>query len=179
MVVTDVSMNLSPLTERGGGRLLAICSVTLDEVMVIHDVKVIDGIRGLIVAMPNRKLMDKCYYCHYKNHLRARYCNSCGRRLCDELQRESHPPNQLLTPPSARSSDYYTDVVHPISQSFRLVLEEAVLTTYKHLKSNPIKPAPKFDLDNDDDHSGTTQSPLPKTVCHPDSQEHSDGRTDL
>jgi len=37
------------------GKMKAIVSVTLDDMFVIHDVKVVEGQNGLFVAMPSRK----------------------------------------------------------------------------------------------------------------------------
>lgn len=37
------------------GKLRAIVSVTFDDLFVVHDIKVIEGINGLFIAMPNRK----------------------------------------------------------------------------------------------------------------------------
>lgn len=54
MVVTDVRVR-KILT---GGRMKAIVSVTLDNMFVIHDVKVVEGYKGLFVAMPSRKTPD-------------------------------------------------------------------------------------------------------------------------
>lgn len=37
------------------GRMRAVVSITLDQVFVVHDIKVIEGERGLFIAMPSRK----------------------------------------------------------------------------------------------------------------------------
>ncbi len=37
------------------GKMKAIVSVTIDNAFVVHDVKVVEGTNGLIVAMPSRK----------------------------------------------------------------------------------------------------------------------------
>lgn len=37
------------------GKMKAIVSVTLDNMLVIHDIKVIDGVEKMFVAMPSRK----------------------------------------------------------------------------------------------------------------------------
>ncbi|MBW7874509.1 MAG: septation regulator SpoVG [Candidatus Cloacimonetes bacterium] len=39
----------------GGGKLRAFASITLDNQFVVHDLKVIEGAKGLFVAMPSRK----------------------------------------------------------------------------------------------------------------------------
>ncbi|MEK6793356.1 MAG: septation regulator SpoVG [Spirochaetota bacterium] len=40
----------------GEGRLKAYASVTFDDVFVIHNVKIIEGTRGIFVAMPSRRV---------------------------------------------------------------------------------------------------------------------------
>jgi len=40
------------------GKMKAIVSVTFDNEIVIHDIKVIEGENGLFIAMPSRKTMD-------------------------------------------------------------------------------------------------------------------------
>ena len=39
----------------------AIVSVTFDDALVIHDVKVVEGDKGLFVAMPSKKMPDGEY----------------------------------------------------------------------------------------------------------------------
>ena len=43
------------------GKMKAVASVTLDEVFVVHDIKVIDGEKGLFIAMPSKKAADGEY----------------------------------------------------------------------------------------------------------------------
>ena len=40
------------------GKLKAVASVTLDNEMVVHDIKVIEGEKGLFIAMPSKKSLD-------------------------------------------------------------------------------------------------------------------------
>jgi len=54
MNVTDVRVR-KILTD---GKMKAIVSVTLNDMFVIHDVKVVEGQKGLFVAMPSRKTPD-------------------------------------------------------------------------------------------------------------------------
>ena len=37
------------------GKMKAVVSVTFDDVFVVHDVKVVEGMNGIFVAMPSRK----------------------------------------------------------------------------------------------------------------------------
>lgn len=43
------------------GKMKAIASITLDDEFVIHDIKVIEGDKGLFIAMPSRKAADGEY----------------------------------------------------------------------------------------------------------------------
>ncbi len=43
------------------GKLKAIASITIDDEMVIHDIKVISGDKGLFISMPSRKTPDGVY----------------------------------------------------------------------------------------------------------------------
>ena len=40
------------------GKMKAVVSITIDEEFVVHDIKVIDGEKGLFIAMPSRKTAD-------------------------------------------------------------------------------------------------------------------------
>lgn len=43
------------------GKMKAIVSITLDEEFVVHDIKVIEGEKGLFIAMPSKKATDGEY----------------------------------------------------------------------------------------------------------------------
>ena len=43
------------------GKLKAVVSITIDNEFVIHDIKVIEGDKGLFIAMPSRKSADGEY----------------------------------------------------------------------------------------------------------------------
>lgn len=40
------------------GKMKAVVSVTFDNEFVVHDIKVIEGEKGLFIAMPSRKALD-------------------------------------------------------------------------------------------------------------------------
>ena len=40
------------------GKMKAVVSITIDEEFVVHDIKVIEGEKGLFIAMPSRKTPD-------------------------------------------------------------------------------------------------------------------------
>ncbi len=43
------------------GKMKAVVSITFDEQFVVHDIKIIDGEKGLFIAMPSRKSNDGEY----------------------------------------------------------------------------------------------------------------------
>ena len=43
------------------GKMRAVVSITIDNEFVIHDIKVIEGEKGLFIAMPSRKSADGEY----------------------------------------------------------------------------------------------------------------------
>lgn len=43
------------------GKMKAVVSITLDDEFVIHDIKIIEGEKGLFIAMPSRKARDGEY----------------------------------------------------------------------------------------------------------------------
>ena len=117
MNITEIRIKLLP-NQRD--KLRGFASITVDDVLVIRDIKVIEGARGLFVAMPSRKLCDRCPNCAAKNHMRARYCNDCGTRLGEdrgELDERGRPR-------------LYADIAHPIHQHARDLVQGAVLAAY-------------------------------------------------
>lgn len=42
-------------------KMKAVVSITIDDVFVVHDIKVIEGEKGLFIAMPSRKSTDGEY----------------------------------------------------------------------------------------------------------------------
>lgn len=57
MQITDVRVR--KLTKEG--KMKAIVSITIDNVFVVHDIKVIEGEKGLFIAMPSKKATDGEY----------------------------------------------------------------------------------------------------------------------
>lgn len=57
MQITDVRVR--KITKEG--KMRAVVSITLDDELVIHDIKVIEGDKGLFIAMPSKKAADGEY----------------------------------------------------------------------------------------------------------------------
>jgi stage V sporulation protein G len=43
------------------GKMKAVVSITIDDEFVVHDIKVIEGEKGMFIAMPSRKATDGEY----------------------------------------------------------------------------------------------------------------------
>ena len=67
MQITEVRIKL--MEDGYNGRLRAFASITFDNAFVVRDLKIIEGTKGLFVAMPYRDLTDRCD-CGSKNPLR-------------------------------------------------------------------------------------------------------------
>ena len=57
MQITDVRVR--KITKEG--KIKAVVSITLDDEFVVHDIKVIEGEKGLFIAMPSKKATDGEY----------------------------------------------------------------------------------------------------------------------
>ena len=57
MQITDV--RIRKISKEG--KMKAIVSITIDNEFVVHDIKVIEGEKGLFIAMPSRKAADGEY----------------------------------------------------------------------------------------------------------------------
>lgn len=57
MTITDVRVRKIAKE----GKMKAIVSITLDDEFVVHDIKVIEGEKGLFIAMPSKKASDGEY----------------------------------------------------------------------------------------------------------------------
>lgn len=120
MEITEVRIKLMEDNSGSNERLQAFCSITFDDAFVIRDLKIIEGAKGFFVAMPSRKLTDRCNHCGTKNHLRSRFCNQCGSRL-DE--------NRAIRDADGRAK-LHADIAHPINSGCREKLQSAVLASY-------------------------------------------------
>jgi stage V sporulation protein G len=127
VVITEVRIKLM---EDNNERLQAFCSITFDDCFVIRDLKIIEGTKGSFVAMPSRKLTDRCPECGCKNHLRARACNQCGKRL-DE--------NRALRDTDGRAK-LHADIAHPINSSCRDYIQSAIIKAFQEEKVRSKQP---------------------------------------
>ena len=102
-------------------KLRAFCSITLGNAFVIRDLKIIEGARGPFIAMPSRKLTDRCGRCKGKNGLRTKFCNECGGPL---------NPDRFVHDAQGRSR-LHADIAHPINTAARKEMEQSILKEYE------------------------------------------------
>lgn len=122
--ITEVRIKLASDPE---DRLRAFCSITLDGEFVVRDLKIIAGQRGNFVAMPSRKIMEKCPRCHGKNEQKARFCSHCGAP-------------QPAQPVSDQRPRLFADIAHPINSACRERLEKAVLVAFEEEQVRATQP---------------------------------------
>ncbi len=58
MKITDIRIRL---VSKEDAKLKAVASITIDDCLVVHDIKVINGREGMFISMPNRKTPDGEY----------------------------------------------------------------------------------------------------------------------
>jgi stage V sporulation protein G len=139
MKITEVRVKL---VRNEDDRLKAFCSMTLDDEFVVRDIKVIEGTDGYFVAMPSRKISDHCHKCGGKNHLRARFCNGCGRSLPDNRVRKDLKGRPKL----------HADIAHPINVKCRQHIQDKVVAAFKDELEKSTRPGYQpIDLDEPDD----------------------------
>ena len=129
MVITEVRIKLME-DHNENERLQAFCSVTFDNAFVVRDLKIIEGTKGSFVAMPSRKLTDRCLQCGCKNHLRARYCNQCGHKLDEDRATRDADGRAKL----------HADIAQPINSACREVIQSAVLKAYQEERERSKQP---------------------------------------
>ncbi|QMU99529.1 septation regulator SpoVG [Borrelia sp. A-FGy1] len=88
MNITDIRIRKVD-NKNPGSKLLAYVTVTFDDCLVLHNIRVIRGQKGVFIVMPNRR-------------------TKLGE---------------------------YKDIVHPINQSFREILQTSIFKEY--VKENP------------------------------------------
>ncbi|MDD7389258.1 MAG: septation regulator SpoVG [Lachnospiraceae bacterium] len=56
MQITDVRVR--KISSESSNKMKAIASITIDGVFVVHDIKILEGEKGMFIAMPSRKSSD-------------------------------------------------------------------------------------------------------------------------
>ena len=142
MEITEVKIFLKEGQDK---KLKAYATITLDNMFVVRNVKVIEGTKGLFVAMPSRKLKDPCPKCGFRNTVRSKFCNQCGSSL------PIAPPKMPVAGEDMSKQSEHKDIAHPITAECRDYIQKKVLEAYENEKKlgpsaydNEKKSGPSF-----------------------------------
>lgn len=156
MKITEVAIKLISKPE---DKLLAFACVTFNKCFVVRDIKIIQGSKGIFVAMPSRKITGRCPKCGEKNHLQANYCSQCGLRL---------PPNRAKLDPRKRAK-LYADIAHPINTQYRSELQKAILEGYhrevKRSRQPGYRPPSLGDIDSGSSYEDSMEEVESQPAC--------------
>ncbi len=98
-------------------KLRAFATITFDDCFVVRDLKVIEGNKGLFVAMPSRRVKEQCPSCGHRNVVRSKFCNNCGKGL---------DPAVTVT-----RENEHKDIAHPITLECRELVQKVVLEAFE------------------------------------------------
>jgi len=138
MEITEVKIFMKEGQDK---KLKAYATLTFDNMFVVRNVKVIEGTKGLFVAMPSRKVKEPCPKCNFRNTVRSKFCNQCGASL---PQTEFRAPQANGGDDMARQSEH-KDIAHPITAECRDYIQKKVLEAYETEKKTPSSKAEGVD----------------------------------
>lgn len=127
MKITEV--RIFKKTEEADKKLRAFATITFDDCFVVRDIKIIEGSKGLFVAMPSRRAKEPCPRCRHRNIVRSRYCSQCGSQLDAHVKAVSERESEV-----ARQNEH-RDIAHPITVECREYIQKAVLEAYEKEKA--------------------------------------------
>src|SRR3989338_1485730 len=127
MEITEV--RIFQKKEDADKKLRAFATITFDQRFVVRDIKIIEGSKGLFVAMPSRRAKEPCPRCKHRNVVRSHYCNQCGAKLEVAVKDEPGKVDE-----SARLNEH-RDIAHPITAECREYIQNIVLEAYEKEKS--------------------------------------------
>lgn len=90
MQITDVRVR--KITKEG--KMKAIVSITIDDEFVVHDIKVIEGEKGLFIAMPSKKATDGEYR-DIAHPINSETRDSIQRTILDAYNRALLEPDDM------------------------------------------------------------------------------------
>ena len=135
MEITEVRIFLKEGQDK---KLKAYATLTFDGQFVVRNVKVIEGSKGLFVAMPSRKMKENCPKCNYKNVVRSHFCNQCGAKLSEP----KHPSGGTSGLSEEERQSEHKDIAHPITLEFREYIQKKVLEAYEAEKRKGPQTSP-------------------------------------
>lgn len=123
----NITMVYVELNDRGGP-LRAYVDVVLDSNFMVHGLKVVEGERGMIVAMPSTRPKLMCPSCgHPDRPIVDDFCGNCGGQM--------PAYNERVAASAAKQKDgkfrAHYDVCHPLNPQTRRMIEDVVLEAYE------------------------------------------------
>ncbi|MCK9554682.1 septation protein SpoVG family protein [bacterium] len=119
MEITEVRITLKGSED---GKLKAFATITFDNAFVVRDLKVIEGKKGLFVAMPSRKVTYPCDRCRHRNASKDKFCANCGSKII--------PRREEKFDEEVRQNEH-RDIAHPITPESREYIQGRVIDAYK------------------------------------------------
>jgi stage V sporulation protein G len=117
--------------EGANNKLKAYATITIDNVFVVRNIKIIEGKTGLFIAMPSRKIKENCPRCSHKNAVRSKFCNECGT----QLPVQAHPASSAPDAEHDLRQAEHKDIAHPITVQAREYIQKKILDAYQTEKS--------------------------------------------
>ena len=143
----------------------AIVSITLDDEFVVHDIKVIEGEKGLFIAMPSKKATDGEYR-DIAHPINSSTRENLQRVILESYEKALEEPEGkmkaivsitlddefvvhdikviegekglFIAMPSKKATDgEYRDIAHPINSSTRENLQRVILESYEKALEEP------------------------------------------
>ncbi|NQT95674.1 MAG: septation protein SpoVG family protein [Candidatus Omnitrophica bacterium] len=142
-------------------KLKAFATITFDNCFVVRNIKVIEGNKGLFVAMPSRKIKEACPKCAFKNPARSKYCGQCATAM------PAAPPPATSDDRNQRQSEH-RDIAHPITAECREMIQKKVLEAYEVEEDSPAvqRPAPEATPSHKPPEATPSQEPSEATPSH-------------
>jgi len=131
MEITEVRIFLR---DNPSSKLRAYATITFDNAFVVRNIKVIEGNKGLFVAMPSRRIEEPCPKCNAKNSLRSKHCNQCGSQIPHKEETTIHESTESHDKGGRRSE--HRDIAHPINMETREYIQKKILKAYEAEKTN-------------------------------------------
>lgn len=111
-------------------KLKAFATITFDDCFVVRNIKIIEGTKGLFVAMPSRKIKETCSKCGFKSPARTKYCGQCAATM--------PPPAPVdMSEDKGHRQSEHRDIAHPITAECREMIQKKVLDAYDAESKSP------------------------------------------
>ena len=124
MEITQIRVHLKDSED---SKLKAFVTLTFDDMFVVRDLKVIEGKKGLFVAMPSVKMKEPCPKCGKKIPVRSKFCCECGARIPEPSKEHNGQPEEEVR-------EDHKDIAHPITAEAREYIRNKVLEAFESEK---------------------------------------------